>query len=410
NIPLINQQIKDNFQELKQNPFLNEVKNVGLDIKENPYPYIESTRRNITTFVEDFHLPQEVVLEAAYKPVHDTVYPRLRPLLNTITNPETQKKILNRIIFFTMFVLLFSGALLMYTAFYNMYLPTFERSLDVYMDYDHHNGYFKTYFSILKKISLNISVFAQVDLSIPYMDSNERFFKDKERFDLKFDIEIPESDANFLKNNFMVTVTTFDNKNETLKGSTRPGLVRHKSHLLRYLNTLSKSFFLVTGLLEESQVIRVDLLENCFEDTYNPTKYATLKINERNLQIYSTKLTVRKRLQGLAYLMVNRWFITGSVFVLIFMVLETIGLYFLYLARLLKKKYFVKEVQEYEDGDMVEENSVNADPEYKTFEIDTKAEIDEFFKKKFVDDDYVDDTKDDEDAAVPDLNTLESIN
>lgn len=85
------------------------------------------------------------------------------------------------------------------------------------------------------------------------------------------DIIVPESSHNFDKGNFMVTTRVDRSKGSDdfisqPSYSRRPALVRHKSILLRYLDTVIKSAWLLTGLSTESQVVRVKLLENLYED------------------------------------------------------------------------------------------------------------------------------------------------
>jgi hypothetical protein len=48
--------------------------------------------------------------------------------------------------------------------------------------------------------------------------------------------------------------------------SRRPALVRHKSILLRTLDTIYKSLWLLSGYSSESQTVRVKLMENLYED------------------------------------------------------------------------------------------------------------------------------------------------
>ena len=53
----------------------------------------------------------------------ETIYPRLEPLLTSISSPEAQKRIINRIVFGSIFLFLFLGGLALYSTIYWAYIP-----------------------------------------------------------------------------------------------------------------------------------------------------------------------------------------------------------------------------------------------------------------------------------------------
>lgn len=108
----------------------------------------------------------------------------------------------------------------------------------------------------------------------------------------------------------MVT-TTLHYRNSAPRISKRPAILKHKSQLLRVFSTIYKAIWLLPGLDIESQVICVKLFEGLYENSSNPTTYATITLSDPSLQLYDTRLVLQKRLQGVQYLMVHKWFTTG---------------------------------------------------------------------------------------------------
>ena len=170
---------------------------------------------------------------------------------------------------------------------------------------------------------------------IPILSPNQHY-------DITLHLHVPESHPNYDLGNFMIQLTLYDFDNNTLLSSKRPGILRHKSPLARFLTTIWKAPFIVTGWMTESQQLSITLVSNLLTRTgpnslpskadislyshpswtlgatisglggqpYNPSLYANA-LPPLPLQIYSSTLQISAHFHGLAYFMYY-WFISTA--------------------------------------------------------------------------------------------------
>lgn len=74
------------------------------------------------------------------RPVALFIYPLLKPVLATLTDPASQRRAFNRILLSISLSVLFILAACFYAAFFNLYLPSGERSAQIYLNYGSGNG------------------------------------------------------------------------------------------------------------------------------------------------------------------------------------------------------------------------------------------------------------------------------
>lgn len=113
---------------------------------------------------------------------------------------------------------------------------------------------------------------------------------------------------------------------QLLTSSSRLVMLKYTSWLLRTLSTLAYSPLYLVGLLDESQVRRVELFRDYQENAYKPTSLIVIDIDNPDLQMYEAKLELRVRFSGLKYFMYY-WPIStavscvSSIFLLLFSIL-----------------------------------------------------------------------------------------
>jgi hypothetical protein len=111
--------------------------------RKDLFSVADSTVKTSSKYIEELQLSKNTAdtLESIYRPVYgirfglllEAVYPRLEPFLTSISDPETQRVIINRIVFGSIFSILFIFGLVIYSIFYQLYIPVIERSMDIFM-------------------------------------------------------------------------------------------------------------------------------------------------------------------------------------------------------------------------------------------------------------------------------------
>lgn len=147
------------IQTIYQNaPSRQEVSGFADSTRQDLFNAADATRRNLSNVYDELQLSPAFAetLDSIYRPFYgaiatvlltrnpETIYPRVEPLLTSISSPETQKRIINRIVFGSIFLILFLGGLSLYSIFYSLYVPVLERGLDIYMDHGNPNSIFST--------------------------------------------------------------------------------------------------------------------------------------------------------------------------------------------------------------------------------------------------------------------------
>lgn len=92
---------------------------------------ISATRANLSNAIEELQLSDNLVefVDGVYQPIFNYVYPRIQPLLDTISSKENQRKWLNRIVLSIVIFALFVVGLLIYSLFYVIFIPQLETRL-----------------------------------------------------------------------------------------------------------------------------------------------------------------------------------------------------------------------------------------------------------------------------------------
>ena len=81
------------------------------------------------------------------------------------------------------------------------------------------------------------------------------------------DLEMPESDVNKELGMFMVHLKLNGRNGQLLTKSRRSAMLRYKSGQLHFLSTLFFSPFLLTGPMEEKQVVKVEMFSEFLENS-----------------------------------------------------------------------------------------------------------------------------------------------
>eukprot|EP00005_Dracoamoeba_jomungandri_P014205 CAMPEP_0174265456 /NCGR_PEP_ID=MMETSP0439-20130205/26578_1 /TAXON_ID=0 /ORGANISM="Stereomyxa ramosa, Strain Chinc5" /LENGTH=418 /DNA_ID=CAMNT_0015351917 /DNA_START=42 /DNA_END=1295 /DNA_ORIENTATION=- len=215
----------------------------------------------------------------------------IRPPIEAVVN-YVSERILTWIFFVMMFICWFIAALVFacfsFLVLYYFFVPVCHLEHPLYFDFEKENP------------TANFD-FLSSQLSQGYS------------YDYIVEFVLPESPNNNHMGMFMTSISLVTDHNEVLANDTKPGIIHHKTPLLRYLTTLFWSLPLVLGISEEKQTLTIPVIEDWADlRISNEPYHAVVKISSQMIQIYSSKLKVVSRLYGLSYLF-HDWFLTSAV-------------------------------------------------------------------------------------------------
>ncbi|KAJ3296956.1 hypothetical protein HK104_001001 [Borealophlyctis nickersoniae] len=285
--------------------------------------------------------------------------PYVKAASRGVKSPATQRAALSVGIYAGIFAAAIGLAVGAYMLFYAAYIPKVSHVVPVYMQYGNPG---ETVFPT-----------AHVEFATPQTITAEpnqgTFLTPEQLYNVALELYVPDSKHNFelgmsnepniiLKcflnihpnlGNFMVYLELYNEKNETIASSRRPGLVRHKTPLFRMLDTVVNVVPLVLGATWEAQSVMVLLLEKYEELESNPIHHAIVRLSDQRIQLYETNLHIDAYFQGLRYFMYHWKFTTGALFISIFLFWEA---YIAYMSWKFAVAFFKKpEVKQNETAD-----------------------------------------------------------
>lgn len=244
--------------------------------------------------------------------------------------------------------ILFAFAVIAYTSFYYSYVPIRGISVPVYLQFDHGST---------PNVFLDAdprSAFAQGGKKWPHAVAGVQGLVTRQKYDVSVEMTVPRSRRNLRAGNWMLDLSLrshsssvlasllgWDDEEEkeqlvatpdggattpppmaaskptTLAHSRRPALLTYRSWPTEHIHRLLRLPFYLTGFGSESETLHIRMLEAAsFAEA--PT---SLRLELRStvpLEVYSTKVHIRAKLEGLRWLMYRHRLLSAGVFVLLF--------------------------------------------------------------------------------------------
>lgn len=122
-------------------------------------------------------------------------------------------------------------------------------------------------------------------------------------YDVIVELTLPNTPSNHDIGNFMIEIEMLSSTSESILKSARSAIMQYSSPLVDTLSTVLKSGPVLLGLREESQTLRVPLLESYqFEAGWlvSPAK-ARIEIHAPTLKVYDCKIIFHTQLHGLTW-------------------------------------------------------------------------------------------------------------
>ncbi len=206
-------------------------------------------------------------------------------------------------IWFHLLAIIWSSAFI-YSMFYYIYIPLVSTTKEVHLQFDSRCQ--------LSRSPSCATPFASIALT--QYSRNSQFLRGQ-MYRFAIDLHLPESEVNWSQGMFMVRIKLFDDQKRIIKNVAKPSILRFRSQLNRIIYTLFYWPLLVIGVMDESQTLTVNLIDDFVEGSHpnvGPLTEAKIEIEVRDIQISPpTVLKISAHLSGLRYYMYY-WPITSA--------------------------------------------------------------------------------------------------
>jgi seipin len=246
--------------------------------------------------------------------------PIVAPIVSTLASPQLQTSVLQVLLFGLVFSTLATAATFLYFVFYWIYIPSVEYSQPVYLQYSQGNPANATIplsrptekVTIRRPFPLSLIFPARVEY--PFQSLTDQHQKPPtgsiltpgQRYDYVISLKVPESDWNYSLGNFMVScsLTSVNGTSSVIvaKGS-RPGLLQHKTWIIRWLSSLYRAPLLAVGLYAEAQKLVIPCLEAVLEHAEWPSSVLNIELSNPDLRTYESSVKIHAHFTGLRYFM-----------------------------------------------------------------------------------------------------------
>lgn len=225
--------------------------------------------------------------------------------------------------------LLFAAAVIAYTSFYYSYIPIRGLSVPVYLQFDHGA--------------------AQASQKWPHGVASLHGLVTRQKYDVRVDISVPRSRTNLDAGNWMLdlelrapassgggaikNILGWDESSSTESESTntpstslaharRPALLTYRSWPTEHLHRLLRLPVYLTGFGTESETLRISMLEGVYFHAAAPTSLR-LELRSRSpLEVYTARVEIVARLEGLRRIMYKYRVGSAIVFIALFWATE----------------------------------------------------------------------------------------
>ncbi|KAI3351669.1 hypothetical protein L3Q82_020503 [Scortum barcoo] len=219
-----------------------------------------------------------------------------------MTMLHIRQRVIQTFIVFSFVFLLLWIATFLYGSFYYSYMPKAAFSTPVHYHYSVTDCDSPASFLCSYPVA-NISLMRNKKHNLFKMNIQVLTFGQTYRMSLQ--LEMPDSPVNQELGMFMIKTACFSRDGEQVASSARSSILRYRSDLLKYLQTLLFLPAYLSGAAEQKQVLDVELFSDFTDDPYAPSVTAMIEIMSNRVQIYSSQLQIHAHFTGIRYLLFN---------------------------------------------------------------------------------------------------------
>ncbi|XP_019109050.1 seipin isoform X1 [Larimichthys crocea] len=215
-----------------------------------------------------------------------------------------QRVVQSFVVFFFVLLLLWISSFL-YGSFYYSYMPKAAFSTPVHY-------YYRTNCESPSSFLCSYPV-----ANISLMRNRKHVLTFGQVYRISLHLEMPDCPANQELGMFMIKTSCFSRDGSQVTSSARSAsqllpasssrfsMLRYRSDLLKYLETLLFLPAFLSGATEQKQMLEVELFSDYTDDPYSPSVTAVIEILSNKVQIYSSHLYIHAHFSGLRYLIFN---------------------------------------------------------------------------------------------------------
>lgn len=200
----------------------------------------------------------------------------------------TRKVVYNLLSTLLTVVLVVSASLFMYGTFYYAYMPKEIHEVDVNFQFD----------PCVDTMGMCSFPNASVNL-----DGKKQRLMTGQPYSINLLLEVPDSPTNQALGMFMSCLHIHTKDRKTIGDTCKSNILEFRSDLLRVMETLAFSPFLLTGSTTQRQWINVNYFTEFMDDPHSPATDLTLVLRSKFLQVYSASLQVHAEFAGLRHIM-----------------------------------------------------------------------------------------------------------
>ncbi|KAH6616324.1 putative adipose-regulatory protein-domain-containing protein [Boeremia exigua] len=263
--------------------------------------------------------------------------------LRVATSPPLLRTYLRTFLLCVASSILFAFAVIAYTSFYYSYIPIRGISVPVYLQFDHGT-------TPVSLFSDSSRAFGQETQKWPHAITGIQGLVNRQKYDVSVEMVVPRSRSNLQTGNWMVdlslrgpspsasssikSILGWDDdaptpsspeataapatKPPVLAHSRRPAILTYRSWPTEHLYRLLRLPLYLTGFGTESETLHISMLESASFATAVP---ASLRLELRSktpLEVYSARVCITARLEGLRWLMYTHRLLSAVLFVALF--------------------------------------------------------------------------------------------
>ncbi|XP_071159026.1 seipin-like isoform X2 [Mytilus edulis] len=206
------------------------------------------------------------------------------------------------IIVIFVFIILLWLSVFMYGSFYYSYMPTESYILPVHLN-------FRTC-----DVGIGACSFPSANISL-LKSGQENMFVTGQLYSIVLNLDLPESNVNKELGMFIVKLQLYNKNGESLSSATRSvsTMLHYRSELLRVLDTFVFSPLLLSGFVEQKQMLMIEFFSNYVDDAYNPAVGIIVEIQNLHVQLYTMVLKMYAKFTGLRYFLYH-WPMMSALF------------------------------------------------------------------------------------------------
>merc|ERR1711962_724039 len=92
-------------------------------------------------------------------------------------------------------------------------------------------------------------------------------------------------------------------QDKKMSTSCKPAILEFRSELLRTIETVMLSPFLVAGATSQKQRVSINYFSKFVDDPHNPATQMVLEVKSKFIQVYSATLVIHAEFSGLRHIM-----------------------------------------------------------------------------------------------------------